>query len=53
MRKEKKTALEIAAIIQERIGGRATIVVMRDHPINGRYAQAVASGNRMMAICAI
>jgi hypothetical protein len=45
MKKEKKTAGEIAAEIEERIGRRAAIIVMRDHPINGWYAQVVAPGN--------
>jgi MOSC domain-containing protein YiiM len=45
MQKEKKTAHEIAAEIEERIGRRAVISVMRDHPINGWYARVVAPGN--------
>jgi hypothetical protein len=45
MQKEKKTAREIAAEIEERIGRRAAILVMIDHPINGWYAQVVAPGN--------
>lgn len=44
MQKEKKTAREIAALIEERIGRRAAIIVMRDHPINGWYASVVAPG---------
>jgi hypothetical protein len=44
MQKEKKTAREIAALIEERIGGRAAIIVMKDHPINGWYASVVAPG---------
>jgi hypothetical protein len=42
MKKEKKTARAIAALIEERIARRAEIIVMRDHPINGWYAQVVA-----------
>jgi hypothetical protein len=41
MGKEKKTALEITDLIEERIAKRASIIVMRDHPINGWYAQVV------------
>jgi hypothetical protein len=44
MQKEKKTAHEIAAEIEKRIGRRAAIIVMRDHPINGWYASVVAPG---------
>ena len=44
MTKEKKTAHEIAAIIEQRIGRRAAINVLRDHPINGWYASVVAPG---------
>jgi hypothetical protein len=42
MQKEKKAASEIAAAIEKRIGGRAAVIVMRDHPINGWYASVVA-----------
>jgi hypothetical protein len=42
MKKEKKTAHEIASFIEERIGQRATIIVMGDHPISGWHAQVVA-----------
>ena len=45
MKKENKTAREIAAEIEERIGRRAAIKVMRDHQINGWYAQVIAPGN--------
>jgi hypothetical protein len=45
MKKEKLTAQEIAATIEERIGRRAAITVMRDHHINGWYAYVVAPGN--------
>jgi hypothetical protein len=43
MTKEQKTAVELASMIEERIGRRGRITVMRDHPINGWYA-AVAPG---------
>jgi hypothetical protein len=45
MKKEKKSAREIAAMIEERISRRATISVIKDHPINGWYAIVVAPGN--------
>jgi hypothetical protein len=45
MKKEKLTAREIADPIEERIGRRAAILVMRDHPINGWYTQVVAPGD--------
>jgi hypothetical protein len=45
MGKEKKTAREIADLIEERIAKRSKIIVMRDHPINGWYAQVVASSH--------
>jgi hypothetical protein len=40
--KEKKTARENAELVEERITKRSKIIVMRDHPINGWYAQVVA-----------
>jgi hypothetical protein len=42
MFKEKKTSLDIAALIEERIAWRATVVVMRGDTINDWYAQVVA-----------
>jgi hypothetical protein len=42
MKKEKKTAHEIASFLEDRIGQRATIIVMRDHPISRWHAQVVA-----------
>jgi hypothetical protein len=45
MAKEKKSAREIAAMIEERISGRATVSVVKDHPINGWYAMVIAPGN--------
>jgi hypothetical protein len=46
MPNEWKTANEIAALIEARIERRASIVVMRDHPINGWYAQVIAPGTQ-------
>jgi hypothetical protein len=43
--KEKLTAHEIAGLIEERIGRRAAIMVMGDHPMNGWHAQVLAPGN--------
>jgi hypothetical protein len=42
MGKEKKTAREIADLIEERIAKRSKIIVMRNHPMNGWHAQVVA-----------
>jgi hypothetical protein len=45
MVKEQKTAAELATMLEERIGRRGKVTVMRDHPINNWYA-AVAPGTR-------
>jgi hypothetical protein len=50
MQKEKKTALEIAALIEERIARCAKIVVWRDHHINGWYAQVLPGELNLLAM---
>jgi hypothetical protein len=49
MQKEKKTALAITALIEERIDRRAKVIVMRNDDPNGWFAQVVAPGSPKLA----